>query len=410
MGTEIAEKKFSYWLGLINLIVTFVVVWILWYIFMNQDAVMKLYTPFYGFALILVFLYGIVLMRNVIDYPAFIDKVLPPNRVWRGIVLSIVAVLFMYVMVYIVLWNFIGRLGVAYFSPSEIIASGGIGAEPWSARENASIAIIYLFTAFLWVSLVWAIGFGRWPWQTNKPSVIAWSKVFAITFFSIIIYSIMFHPHVGYLFYPAQSKAAAMSWWAGMAGTGSAFFSLAIALSALYWLIASDMHWDGYPWKLFKKEGEGTCVAGVLAFVFTVIFGIIMMYILAKIMNASWGEAFTGGQYTDGPDFRFLHMAQIAGFFILGSYILKHFFNNFPNTESLWLRSIIRNIIALIIGVLIYWFYYSPLAVFFLNRVPGVAQPDDNSLVWTLLFLSVVMIQFEFLEGWPLTRKSKELA
>jgi len=109
MGTEIAEKKFSYWLGLINLIVTFVVVWILWYIFMNQDAVMKLYTPFYGFALILVFLYGIVLMRNVIDYPAFIDKVLPPNRVWRGIVLSIVAVLFMYVMVYIVLWNFIGR-------------------------------------------------------------------------------------------------------------------------------------------------------------------------------------------------------------------------------------------------------------------------------------------------------------
>ena len=190
-----------------------------------------------------------------------------------------------------------------------------------------------------------------------------------------------------------------------MAGTGSAFFGLGLVLCALFWIIVSDMHWDGYPWKLFEKDGEGTCSKGVLTFVFTLIFGIIMMYILAKIMNGVWDEAFVGGQYTDGPDFRFLHIAQISGFFILAVYILKHFFNNFPNTNSLWPRAIIRTIIALAIGMLIYWFYYSPLTVFFLGRVPGFAQPDDNSLVWTLLFLSIIMIQFEFFEGWPLKRK-----
>ena len=405
MGNEIAAKKFNYWFGLINLIAVFCIVWILWYIFMNPNTLMRLYTPFYGFSLMIVFVYGIVLMRNVVDYTSFIDRVPLQNIIWRGIVLTIVSILLMYVLVYLVFWNFIGRLGISYFSPASIVAGGGIGAEPFSARENASIAIIYLFTAFLWVSLLWSVGFGRWPWQNTKPGVIAWSRVFAISFFSGIIYILMFHPHVCYLFYPAQTKAAVSPWWADMAGTGSAFFGLALALSALFWIIVSDMHWDGYPWKLFEKDGEGTCSKGVLTFVFTLIFGIIMMYIIAKIMNGVWGEAFVGGQYTEGPDFRFLHIAQISGFFILAVYILKHFFNNFPNMDSLWLRSIIRTIIALAIGMLIYWFYYSPLTTFFLARVQGFAQPDDNSLVWTLLFLSIVMIQFEFFEGWPLKRK-----
>jgi AAT family amino acid transporter len=51
---------------------------------------------------------------------------------------------------------------------------------------------------------------------------------------------------------------------------------------------------------------------------------------------------------------------------------------------------------------LIYWFYYSPLSNFFLGKVAGWAQPDDQPLVWTLLFLSVILIQSEFFHGWPL--------
>jgi hypothetical protein len=56
-------------------------------------------------------------------------------------------------------------------------------------------------------------------------------------------------------------------------------------------------------------------------------------------------------------------------------------------------------------GMLFYWFYYSPLATFFLGKVPGVAQPGDTSLVWTILFLNVVMIQTDFFEGWALKKR-----
>jgi len=52
-----------------------------------------------------------------------------------------------------------------------------------------------------------------------------------------------------------------------------------------------------------------------------------------------------------------------------------------------------------------YAFYYSPLATFFLAKVPGFAQPDDTGLVWTLLFLSIIMIQTDFFAGWPLKKR-----
>jgi len=404
------EKNFNYFFGLLNLAAVFCIVWFLWYIFMNPNTVMKLYTPMYGFSLVVVFLSSIILMTKVIDYSAFIEKIpAAENIILRGIILTVVSFILMLFINYIIFWGFIGKYGIAYFSPDSIVAGGGIGAEPWAARENASTAIVYFLTAFLWISLFWSVGFGRWPWQKLSSGVIAWSRVFAIFFFVSIFYAILFHPHVCSLFYPAQLKAGVEPWWADFAGTGSAFFGLGLVLCTLYWIIVSDMLWGGYPWKWFEKDGENTFVKGLVTFIATFVLGMIMLFILTKIMNVVWDEAFVGGQYTDGFDFRYIHAGEIAGFFILAVFILKNYFNNFPNTGSLWLRALIRTIIALVIGMLFYWFYYSPLATFFLAKVVGFAQPGDTPLVWVLLFLSIIMIQWEFFEGWPLKKiRTKE--
>ena len=97
-----------------------------------------------------------------------------------------------------------------------------------------------------------------------------------------------------------------------------------------------------------------------------------------------------------------MNTAKISGFFILATFILKHYFNNFPNVGGLWLRAVLRTLIAIAGGMLFYGFYYSPAANFFLSKVPGFAQPADTSLVWTILFLSVVMVQVDYFQGWPL--------
>ena len=407
MVNENSAKGFNYLFGLINLVVVFCIVWLLWYIFMNPDAVMKLYTPFYGFALVVVFVSGIILMTNVIGYPAiFESQIANLNPVIKGLILTLFAFILMVLINYVIFWGFIGKFGIAYFSPASIVAGGGIGAEPWAARENASIAIVYYFTAFLWIALFWNLGFGQWPWQQDNRGTQIASKIFVIFFFVTLVYVFLFHSHVCYLFYPAQTKAGVAPWWEAMAGTGSAFFGLGIVLCTLVWIIFSDLLWEGHPWKALEKDGNANFVKGIITFIVTLVFGLVLLYLMLNILNYFWDEAFLGGQYTDGPDWRYIHAGEISGFFILAAFILKNYFNNFPNTNNLWARCIIRSLIAFAGGMLIYWFYYSPLATFFLARVEGFAQPDDKPLVWTLLFLSIVLIQSEFFNGWPLRKKS----
>jgi hypothetical protein len=406
MDTAItAEKRFNYLFGLINFVVVFGIVWFLWYIFMNPNTVMKLYTPMYGFALLVVLLSSIVLIANIAGYFPFAEPSGDGNRVGRGILLTVVAFVLMLFIHYVIFWYFIGKLGVAYFSPQSIVASGGTGAEPFVARENASTAIVYFFTAFLWIALFWNLGFGRWPWQDTGRGTLAWSRLFAILFFVSLIYIILFHPHVCYLFYPAQSKAGVQPWWEGFCETGSAFVGLGLVLCSLFWIVVSDKLWEGHPWKLMNKNGEGSFVKGIVTFAATLIMGWVMMWILLKIFILVWDEPFMGGQYTDGPDFRFIHAGEMAGFFILAAFILKNYFGNFPNMANIWARAIIRTAIAIAGGLLFYAFYYSPLATFFLAKVPGVAQPEDTPLVWILLFLSIIMIQSDFFDGWPLKKR-----
>jgi len=400
------DKGYNYLFGLLNFIVVFGIVWLLWYIFMNPNAIMKLYTPMYGFALVVTLVTAILMIADIADFYPFPARDTAQSRVGRGIYLTVTAVVLMLAILYVVFWGFIGKFGIAYFSPQSIIAGGGIGAEFFVARENACTAIVYYLTAFIWMTLFWRTGFGKWPWQGADRGAAAWSRFFAVFFFSTIIYSILFHPHICYLFYPAQTKAGVAPWWDEFAGTGSAFFSLGLVICILFWLTAFEFLWEGQPFKQMGREGEKNFWKGIIVFIVSVVLGILLVYILTRIMNRIWNEPFVGGQYTDGPDFRFIHTGEIAGFFILAAFILKNYFNNFPNVGGIWVRSVVRTVIAIAGGMLFYAFYYSPLATLVLSKVPGFAQPGETSLVWTFLFLSVIIIQMDFFEGWPLTRRS----
>lgn len=395
-------------LGLINLVAVFIIVWILWYVFMHPNGVMGLYTPMFGFSLVVTLLASIVLMVNVLGSWPFNQPEATESRVPRGILMTFVAVVLMLFIVFVVFWNFIGAFGVAYFSPESIIAAGGTGAEPWNARENASTAIVYALTAFLWWALFWIPAFGNYPWQNDSRGTVSWSRFFAVMFFAVLTYALLFHPSVCYLFYPPQSKAGVSAWWSSFAGTDSAFFSLGLVLCILFWIIASGELWEGYPWKAMGKNGRGTLVQGVVTWLVTAALGALMLYVMYQVFNAIWMTPFVGGQYTDAPYWRFIHGGEIAGFFILAAFILKVYFNNFPSSGmNLFLRALIRTVIAMAGGMLIYWFYFSNIGCFVLGRVPGFAQPDDTPLVWTILFLCVILIQKEFFLYWPL-RKRKD--
>lgn len=405
-NTKSVDKKFNYLFGLLNFVVVFGIVWLLWYIFMNPNTVLKLYTPMYGFALVVTFVASILMITTVADFYPFPVRETVQSRVGRGIYLTVSAIVLMLIIFYVIFWGFIGKFGIAYFSPQSIIAGGGIGAEFFVARENACTAIIYYLTAFIWITLFWKTGFGGWPWQGADRGVAAWSRFFAVFFFATIIYSVLFHPHVCYLFYPAQTKAGVAPWWDVFAGTGSAFFSLGLILCILFWLIAFELLWENQLFAQMEAKKGGSFLKGIVVFIVSVVLGILLVYILTRIMNQIWNEPFVGGQYTDGPDFRFIHTGEISGFFILAAFILKYYFNNFPNAGGIWLRGAIRTVLAIAGGIGFYAFYYSSPATLVLAKVPGFAQPGDTPLVWMFMFVAVIIIQMEFFEGWPLARRS----
>jgi AAT family amino acid transporter len=405
-----AEKGygFNYLLGMITFVGSFLLVWLLWYVFMNPNAVLKLYTPMYGFALVVFFVAAILLVTHVAYFYPFGDPSSGQRSLGQGVLLTLICIGVMLLLFFGVFWGFLGRLGIAYFSPKSIVAGGGVGAEFFVARENACTAMIYYMTAFVWMAIFWKAGFGRWPWGKASASVAAWSRFFTLFFFVNIIYVVFFHPHVCSLFYPAQDKAGVLPWWDEAAGTGSAFVWLGLIICIIYWLITFEELWEGAPFHRLEKNGEPTFAKGLIVFIASVLFGILMVYVLTRIFNVFWDEPFVGGQYTDGTDFRFIHTGEIAGLFILAAFILKNYFNNFPNFGNIWIRAAARTIISMAFGLLFYAFYYSPLATFFLAKVSGIAQPGDTPFVWTFLYISIIMVHGQFFNTWPLKTAAKD--
>jgi hypothetical protein len=385
------------WLaGAVLLAGSFGITWTLWYVFLHPNGVLKLYTPMYGFSLVTVLVAVLVGMTRVSEGWPFVGARLAVPA--RGALSTALAVGITTFVVHGLFWGFLGRFGVTYFSPRAIIAAGGVGAEFFNARENASTAIVYFSAAFLWMSLVLSLGFGAWPWESSPRGVRAFSRLSVATLLAVVAYAVLFHPHVTQLFYPAQTMAGVAPWWADLAQTGSAYFNLGWVMSVVAVLVAADVIWGGWPWRLLGERGP---LRGLAALAGSGVVGAASFVLGLKAMDAVWGEPFQGGQYTDAPYFRHLHVAEVAGFFILATFALDAAFGA-PGTAA---RRLARTAVALAVTAALHVFYYSEAATHLLGKVAGVAQPEDSPLVWTLLFLAVVLIQRDLFEGWPLRQR-----
>lgn len=386
--------------GIVNLVAVFALVSGLWYVFLHPNGLFALYTPMYGFSLVVALVVAIVSFAKVAEF--FPLQSLTLAAPVRGMLFTAISVLVALLIVHGIFWSFIGRFGITYFSPYSIVEAGGVGAEFFNARENASTAIIYVLASFVWIALFWTVGFGRWPWRGNSVGVLAWSRLTSVALLSIMVYVVLFHPHVCALFYPAQTMAGVAPWWAEFAQTASAYFNLGLVLCATLWIVVSDILWEQWPWRLLDRGGEPGFLRGLFAFFGTIILGALTMWIVLQVMNVAWMEPFEGGQYTDAPYFRYLHAGEIAGFGMLGAFVTKTYLDRPLILLPLAGTIAARTLVAAGVGFLAYLFYYSSAGTALLGRVPGIGQPEDTPLVWALLFIAVILCQIEFFRGWPL--------
>ena len=388
--------KNNYLYGLIAFVVMIVINFALWRLFFAPtNGVFKLFTPMYGFSLVACYFYSVILVADVFGYKN------ETGNLGKGVGALIGSIAVFYFIYYVFFWNILGKFGVTYFSPYALIATGGTGLEIWNARENSSLAILYVVTALIWVSVIWNAGFGNSPWDGLKQATIGFSKFFATAFISIIFYAIFFHPNVTALFLPKQIFAGVAPWWEEAAMTASSFYHLGWMFAGLFFIMFLVDCVDGFPFNLFnKEESSGSWIGGLVALVIAVVGGYVFMYIAEAIMNYFWYEPFTGGNYTDDPRFRHLHVAEIAAFFMLALLIVKVFFNNVFQPVNKWLAAGVRFIVVVVVGLGIYRFYYcETLGPKFVDRVPGVGNIDDTSLCWTIMSLALIMVYDKFFKA-----------
>jgi len=393
-------SKNIYLSGLIAFIVMIVINFALWRLFFAPtNGVFKLFTPMYGLSLVVLAFYTVILISDIFDYNN------DAGNMGTALILLISSIVIFYLVYYLFFWNFLGKFGITYFNPFALIAAGGTGMEMWNAKENSSLAILYMATALIWISTIWNSGFGNAPWEGLSQRVIGTSKFFATAFLSIIVYSIFFHPNVTALFVPKQIYAGVVPWWESAALTASSFYHLGWMFGGLFIIIFLYDCAEGFPFNFISQKKSGSIWGFLVALIIAVGGGFLFLYIAEAIMTYFWYEPFTGGNYTDDPRFRHLHVAEIATFFMLAMVIVKVFFNNIIQGSSKLLNAIVRFILIPCAGMLIYWFYYcETLGPKFVDRVPGVGNIDDTSLCWTIMSITLIMIYDKFFNAFLLRK------
>ncbi len=392
--------KINYLLGIATFIGLSVLNIAAWFLFFNPKGVMRLYTPMYGFSMVVILLAMVITVTDLFDCWPLRQKKGEKISPVQGMLLVVITLILTWVVMFGLFHNLIGKYGITYFSPSAIVATGETGTEIFNARENSSTALIYLFAAYIWIAIGWKTSFKRWPWNSENLATVGFSRLMTVSLLSVLAYSVLFHPHVGYLFSPPQKLAAVAPWWESMADTGSAYYHLGWVVCTVAILIMSESLWEGYPWRSIARK-EGSLAGGIFTFLGSVITGFVMMLVMKKVMDFYWGAPFVGGQYLDAPYFRYLHAGEMAGFLILATFVVSIYLGNLLSGSSLIVRIMVRTVAVVIIASLLMWFYYAagPL---FLGTVPGIAQPEDTPLCWSFFMISFVLIHRYFFNAAPI--------
>ena len=375
-----------------------------WYLFFSPKGIMRLYTPMYGFSIIVVLLAAIITLTDLTDGWPTKKSSGAQLSVGGGVILTLLSLGLTSFLIYGLFYNVVGRFGITYFSPASIVATGETGSEIFNARENSSTALVYLFAAYIWIALTWRLCFRGWPWEGSSAGTVAFSRVVTVSLLSIFAYVVLFHPHVGVLFYPPQKMAAVSPWWEAIAETNSAYFHLGWVVCSVAVVIFSETLWEDYPWRLIGgKERNAPLLRGGVTFFGTVMLGFVIFYAMKLGMEAFWGKPFVGGQYLDAPYFRYLHAAEMAGFMVLGAFIVKIYLDNLFNGSTALVRGAVRTLVAVAVGGLVMWFYYAAGPAV-LGTVPGIAQPEDTPLCWSFFLISFMLLHRNFFNSFPLRR------
>jgi AAT family amino acid transporter len=382
--------------ALVALVLTLAVFYATWWIFQDPRGWLRMYTPYVGYMYTRWWLIVLIWMVYIFNYwpfkRAWLERAHP---LWKGVVLTAVSFVVLYVLIKGFFEGLLGNLGLAYFNPKQLMKLPGM--TEFFAIEYASLAILMFAAIASWLSPAWVVACEEAPWQDSRQPAKGVS-VWVVTFFlSTLIFFTTMHSHMGILYYPWQYfTSIAPPYWEKFADTVSGNFHVSwiMCCTVSVWIV--ETIWGRFPFSLIKTAWRRRLVAffGIIAMAFA------MHFFLYFAQELTWGPAIRGTRRDFAPDWRWLHVGEMAVFFLVPAMFITFYCGNWPRRFSLPVNVLIRTGITIVAAALLYVFYYGTSHLF-LGTQKGFSHPQQFPMIPTIWLINIWLAHHWFMDNWP---------
>ncbi len=391
--------------AIVSLLFTLAIFYASWWIFQDPRGWLRMYTPYVGYMYTRWWLIVLIWMVYLFNYwpfkRAWLKKAHPLTK---GVVLTAVSVVILLVLIKGFFEGFLGNYGLAYFNPEQLSKLPGV--TEFFAIEYAALACLMFAAIASWLSPAWVVAMEESPWQKlSQPS--KGLSMFVVTFFlSTIIYFTTMHSHMGILYHPWQYfTSIAPPYWGDFADTVSGNFHVAwiMCCTVSVWLV--ETIWERYPFSLIKKDWlrRFATFFGIIAIAFAIHF---FLYFAQEL---TWGPAIRGTRRAFAPDWRWLHVGEMAIFWLVPALFLTFYCGNWPKKFSLPINVLIRTVVTIAAGALFYIFYYKTSHLF-LGTQKGFSHPQQFPMIPTIWLINIWLVHHWFMDNWPAWKKVQKTA
>lgn len=381
---------------LVNLAVLSALFYATWWIFQDPRGWMRLYTPYVGYMYTRWLLIIFIWMVYIFEYWPFRRRWLETaHPLVKGLAMTAAAVAVMLVLIKGFFEYLLGTFAIAYFSPAELSKLQGVTR--FFAEEYSALAVLMFAAIASWLSPAWVVACERSPWQ-REPQPVQGITILLVTFFlSTIVFFMTMHPHMGILYYPWQYfTSIAPPYWERFADTVSGNFHISwiMCCTVVVWLV--ETIWERYPFRLIERPW----LRRLATFVGIVAIAWCVHLFLYFAQDLWWGEAVRGTRRDAAPDWRWLHVGEMAIFYLLPALFIAFYMNNWPRELAPTWRVLVRTVVALAGAVVLYALYYNTSHLF-LGTQQGFSHPQQFPMIPTIWFINLMLINHWFMDGWP---------
>ncbi|KAF1075893.1 hypothetical protein [Halodesulfovibrio sp. MK-HDV] len=394
-----SRKLVKRWNGpipaLVNTIIIFAFFYVTWWIFQDPRGIMRMYTPYVGYMVCRWLLILFIWVAYIFDFWPFKRSWLQKTHpLIKGSVLTLVSVAAMIILMKGFFVEILGNFGIPYFNPARLEA---MGITDFYSIEYAAEAIMMFAAIASWLSPSWVVACENAPWQDLKQPARGITIVLVTFFFSMIVFFLTMHSHMAILFYPWQKfTAICPPYWEDFANTVSGNFHIAWIMCCTVIVWVYETIWERYPFNLIKNNAlrRTTSFFGIIA------IAVALCFFLFYAQDLVWGETIRGTRRIMAPDWRWLHVGEMAIFWLVPTLFLNFYCGNWPTKFSRPVNVCIRTLLTAALAVLVYVVYYKTSHLF-LGTQKGISHPQQFPMIPMIWLINIFLINVWFMDGWP---------